>query len=144
MKATGLLLAATVLVAGCGRLNVINPPPVDGQNPPSFTGTFAFGNGPLVGAINATNGNLTGTLAFAGSCPAQVTGTYQEIGPSGQIGQTGQTAFGQITATTLTTTSACALGSAMFNFFVAVSSTKAYFSFSQAGTTNQISEEGFK
>jgi len=32
----------------------------------------------------------------------------------------------------------------MFNFFVAVSSSKAYFSFSQAGTTNQISEEGFK
>ena len=49
-----------------------------------------------------------------------------------------------MTATTLATTSGSSLGRAMFNFFVAVSSSKAYFSFSQAGTTNQISEEGFK
>ena len=149
MRATVVGLITAVLVAACGcgggPLNVVNPPPVHGQNPPPFSGTFAFGNGPLVGAINASNGNLTGSLTFAGSCPAQVTGTYQELGQTGQAVPIGEAAFGQMTATTLTTTSACSsLGSAMFNFFVAVSSTKAYFSFSQVGTTNQISEEGFK
>lgn len=148
MKATVVVLITTVLVAvgGCGGgpLNVVNPPPVHGQNPPPFTGTFAFGNGPLVGAINASNGNLTGSLTFAGSCPTQVTGTYQELGQTGQAVPIGQTAFGQMTATALTTTQGCSLGNAVFNFFVAVSSTKAYFNFSQAGTSNQISEEGFK
>lgn len=146
MKATVVVLITAVLVAacGCGPLNVVNPPPVHGQNPPPFTGTFAFGNGPLVGAINASNGNLTGSLTFAGSCPAQVTGTYQELGQTGQAVPIGQTAFGQMTATALATTPGCSFGNAMFNFFVAVSSTKAYFSFSQAGTSNQISEEGFK
>lgn len=148
MKATVVVLITAVLVAACGcgggPLNVVNPPPVHGQNPPPFTGTFAFGNGPLVGAINASNGNLTGSLTFAGSCPAQVTGTYQELGQTGQAVPIGQTAFGQMTATALATTPGCSLGNVMFNFFVAVSSTKAYFSFSQAGTSNQISEEGFK
>jgi hypothetical protein len=97
-----------------------------------------------VGAINASNGNVTGSLTFAGSCPAQVTGTYQELGQAGQAVPIGQTAFGQMTATALATTPACSLGSVVFSFFVAVSSTKAYFTFSQAGTSNQISEEGFK
>jgi len=144
MRVTIVVLATIFLVAGGGCGNLVNPPPAQGQSPPppQFSGIFAFGNGPLVGAINASNGNLTGTLAFAGSCPAQVTGTYQEIGQNGQ--PTGQTAFGQLTATTLATTSGCVVGSAVFNFFVAVSSTKAYFSFSQAGTTTQLLAEGFK
>lgn len=130
-------LATTVLIVGwgCGgisSLNAVNPPPVQAQNPPQFSGTFAFGNGPLIGAIDASNGNVSGAVAFAGSCLAQITGTYQEIG---------QTAFGQMTATPSTT---CPTGSVVFNFFVAVSSTKAYFSFSVAGTNNQFPEEGFK
>ena len=138
MKAV-IVLATAVLIAGSGcgavsSLNAVNPPPVGAQNPPQFNGTFAFGNGPLVGAINASSGTLTGTLAFAGSCLAQVTGTYQE---------TGQTAVGQLTATPAVT-STCPGGSLVFNFFVAVSSTKAYFSFSVAGTNNQFPEEGFK
>jgi hypothetical protein len=144
MKITVLVTVALIAGWGCGVGSIVNPPPVHGQNPPPFSGTFAFGNGPLVGAVNASNGNLTGTLTFAGSCPAQVTGTYQEIGQAGQAGQIGQTAFGQMTATPLTTTPGCSPGSPVFNFFVAVSSTKAYFSFSQAGTSNQISAEGFK
>jgi hypothetical protein len=143
MRANVVVLLMTVLVAGCGG----GPLNVQAQNPPEFSGTFAFGNGPLVGAINASNGNLTGALTFASSCPAQVTGTYQEIGQTGQAGQTGQMAFGQLTATTLTTTpgsGACSFGNVVINFFVAVSSTKAYFSFTQAGTGTEISEEGFK
>lgn len=110
------------------------PPPVGAQNPPQFSGTFAFGNGPIVGAITATNGNLTGTLTFAGACPAQITGTYQE---------TGQTAVGQLTATP-SASATCPLATTVFNFFAAVSSSKAYFSFSVVGTNNQFSEEGFK
>ena len=134
-----LLLATTVLIVGwgCGRissLNPANPPPVQAQNPPQFSGTFAFGNGPLTGAITASDGHLSGALAFAGSCLAQVTGTYQEMG---------QTAFGQLTATPLASTT-CPTASVVFNFFVAVSSTKAYFSFTVAGTNNQFPEEGFK
>lgn len=148
MRVTVVVLATIGVIAGggCGGgpFNIVNPPPANGQNPPQFSGIFAFGNGPLVGAVNASNGNLTGTLSLAGSCPAQVTGTYQEIGQNGQTGQIGQTAFGQLTATTLATTSGCLVGSTVFNFFVAVSSTKAYFSFSIAGSTTQISEEGFK
>lgn len=149
MRATVVVLITAVLVAACGcgggPLSVVNPPPVPGPNPLDFIGTFAFGGGPLVGVINASNGILTGVVTFAGSCPAQVTGAYQKFGQNGQIAQTGQTAFGQITATTLPTTTACSpLGSAQFNFFVAVSSTKAYFTFSQIGTVNQIPEEGFQ
>jgi len=144
MRVAVVVLVTAVLVAACGCRNLVNPPPVHGQNPPPFSGTFAFGNGPLVGAINASNGNLTGSLTFAGSCPAQVTGTYQELGQTGQAVPIGQTAFGQMTATALATTQGCSLGSVVFNFFVAVSSTKAYFTFSQVGTSNQISEEGFK
>ena len=131
-----IVLATTVLIAGwgCGRLSS-----VQAQNPPQFSGTFAFGNGPLVGAINASSGNLTGTMVFAGSCLAQITGTYQE---------TGQTAFGQLTATPLTVTppatTTCPGTSVVLSFFVAVSSTKAYFSFNVAGTSNQFPEEGFK
>src|SRR5438132_794613 len=109
------------------------------QNPPQFSGTFAFGNGPLVGATTATNGSLTGNMVFAGSCLAQITGTYQETGP---------TAFGQLTATPLTATppatTTCPGTPVVFSFFVALSSSKAYFSFSVAGTNNQFSEEGFK
>ena len=142
MRVAVLAMAVLIVGWGCGggSFNVVNPPPVHGQNP-QFSGTFAFGNGPIVGAINASDGNLTGTLTFVDSCPASVIGQYQAIG------QTGQTAFGQLTATTLTTTpgsGACSFGSVMINFFVAVSSTKAYFSFSHAGTGTAISEEGFK
>lgn len=126
-----MVLATAVLIAGwgCGTVN-----PVNAQNPPEFSGTFAFGNGPLVGAINASNGNVTGTLAFAGSCLSQITGTYKE---------SGQTAFGQLTATP-PASNTCPGGSVSFDFFVAVSSTKAYFSFTLAGTSNQFPEEGFK
>ena len=138
MKAV-IVLATTVLIAGLGcggisSLNAVNPPPVQAQSPPQFIGTFAFGNGPLIGAINANNGNLTGSLAFAGSCLAQITGTYQE---------NGQTAFGQLTATPFASAT-CPGGSVAFTFFVAVSATKAYFSFAVAGTNNQFPEEGFK
>ena len=138
MKAfIGFVLITAVLTAasGCGKIL----PPVQAQNPPQFSGTFAFGNGPLVGAITATNGSLTGTMVFAGSCLAQITGTYQE---------TGQTAFGQLTATPLTATppatTTCPGTIVDFSFFVAISSSKAYFSFNVAGTNNQFSEEGFK
>lgn len=131
MKAVIVCITAVLIAAwGCGSIS----PPVEAQNPPQFSGTFAFGNGPLVGAITATNGNLTGTMAFVGSCVAQITGTYQE---------TGQTAFGQLTATPAATAT-CPGTTVVFSFFVAVSSSKAYFSFSIAGTNNQFSEEGFK
>lgn len=138
MKVT-IVLAMAVIIAGwgCGKissLNPVTPPPVGAQNPPQFSGTFAFGNGPIVGAITATNGNLTGTLTFAGACPAQITGTYQE---------TGQTVVGQLTATP-SASATCPLAITVFNFFAAVSSSKAYFSFSVVGTNNQFSEEGFK
>ena len=128
-----IVLAAAVLIAGWGCATV-NPPSVHGQNPPEFSGTFAFGNGPLVGAMNASNGNLTGSVAFAGSCLSQITGSYKE---------SGQTAFGQLTATPPASIT-CPGGSVSFDFFVAVSSTKAYFSFTVAGTNNQFPEEGFK
>jgi len=135
MKAV-IVLVSAVLIAGwgCGAVSS-----VQAQNPPQFTGTYAFGNGPLVGAITASNGNVTGTMVFAGSCLAQIAGTYQE---------TGQTAFGQLTATPVTVappaTTTCPGTTIALSFFVAVSSTKAYFSFSVAGTNNQFPEEGFK
>jgi hypothetical protein len=135
MKAVIVFITAVLIAAwGCGSIS----PPVEAQNPPQFSGTFAFGNGPLVGAITATNGNLTGTMVFVGSCLAQITGTYQE---------TGQTAAGQLTATPVAATPAttsCPGTTVVFSFFVAVSSSKAYFSFSVAGTNTQFSEEGFK
>ena len=137
MKAVIVLVFITAVLtaaSGCGKIS-----PVEAQNPPPFTGTYAFGNGPLVGAMTATNGSLTGTMVFAGSCLAQITGTYQE---------TGQTAFGQLTATPLTATppatTSCPGTTVELSFFVALSSSKAYFSFSVAGTNNQFSEEGFK
>jgi hypothetical protein len=130
MKAV-IVLVTVVLIAGWGCGTVSS---VQAQNPPQFTGTYAFGNGPLVGAINASNGNVTGTMVFAGSCLAQIAGTYQE---------TGQTAFGQLTATPVATTT-CPGTSITLSFFVALSSTKAYFSFNVAGTNNQFPEEGFK
>src|SRR2546429_2326292 len=83
MKAVIVLITAVLIAAwGCGKISSS----VEAQNPPQFSGTFAFGNGPLVGATTATNGSLTGNMVFAGSCLAQITGTYQETGP---------TAFGQ-------------------------------------------------
>src|SRR2546429_777694 len=92
MKAVIVLITAVLIAAwGCGKISSS----VEAQNPPQFSGTFAFGNGPLVGATTATNGSLTGNMVFAGSCLAQITGTYQETGP---------TAFGQLTATPLTAT----------------------------------------
>jgi hypothetical protein len=136
MKAVIVLITAVLIAAwGCGKISSS----VEAQNPPQFSGTFAFGNGPLVGAITATNGSLTGTMVFAGSCLSQITGTYQE---------TGQTAFGQLTATPLTATppatTTCPGTPVVFSFFVALSSSKAYFSFNVAGTNSQFSEEGFK
>ena len=136
MKAVIVFITAILIAAsGCGKISSS----VEAQNPPPFSGTFAFGNGPLVGAITATNGSLTGTMVFAGSCLAQITGTYQE---------TGQTAFGQLTATPLTATSpataTCPGTTVVFSFFVAVSSSKAYFSFGVVGTNSQFSAEGFK
>jgi hypothetical protein len=131
MKAVIVLITAVLIAAwGCGKISSS----AEAQNPPQFSGTFAFGNGPLVGAITATNGSLTGTMVFAGSCLSQITGTYQETGP---------TAFGQLTATPLATTT-CPGTPVVFSFFVALSSSKAYFSFSVAGTNNQFPEEGFK
>ena len=128
--AMALVTAVLIAGSGCGKISS----EVHAQNPPQFSGTFAFGNGPLIGTINASNGNLTGTLTFAGSCVGQITGTYTEDG---------QTAVGQLTATP-PASATCPGGTVAFNFFVAVSSTKAYFSFSVAGTNNQFSEEGFK
>src|SRR5207247_2413667 len=90
MKAAIVVITAVLIAAwGCGKISSS----VEAQNPPQFSGTFAFGNGPLVGATTATNGSLTGNMVFAGSCLAQITGTYQETAP---------TALGQLTATPLT------------------------------------------
>ena len=83
-----------------------------------------------MGASNATSGNVTAALAFAGSCLAQITGKYQEIG---------RTASGQLAATPRAATMC-----PVFNFLVAVSSRKPYCSFSVAGTNNQFREEGFQ
>lgn len=135
MKAVLVFITAVLIAAcGCGKIS-----PVEAQPSPQFTGTYAFGNGPLVGAMTATNGNLTGTMVFAGSCLAQITGTYQV---------TGQTAFGQLTGTPLTVTppatTTCPGTPVELSFFVAVSSSKSYFNFSVAGTNNQFSEEGFQ
>lgn len=131
MKAVILLITAALVAAwGCGNISSS----VEAQNPPPFNGTFAFGNGPLVGVMTATDGSLTGTMAF-GSCLAKITGTYQE---------TGQTAFGELTATPVTATSPCPGSPVALSFFVAVSSSKAYFSFTIESTNSQFSEEGFK
>src|SRR2546429_7288087 len=69
MKAVIVLITAVLIAAwGCGKISSS----VEAQNPPQFSGTFAFGNGPLVGATTATNGSLTGNMVFAGSCLAQI------------------------------------------------------------------------